>query len=640
MTLVTRARRAVGRALDGLRWLARQLGVLLRGRRPAVGWGAVPVPVLGGFAFRTWAPTARAVEVTGDFAADEHGRWQTGRHPLVRRRDGYWTGMIPSAHADQRYKFVLTARDGQRLWRMDPAARDTEHSALDPGNAGILVDPAFAWTPFTRPDRSEFVIYQLHVGTFTGRNDGVPRAVGTFGDVTARLSYLRDLGFTAIALTPVQEFTGDRSWGYNPSFYFAPESAYGSPRDLRVLVDGAHALGLAVIFDVVYNHVSNTDNPLWEFDGDPNDGGVFLQRFRTPWSEYAPAYWKAQVRDFFLDNARMYLAEYNGDGLRFDATRYIEYAGGLDNDGWKFLQYLTWHLREEFPDRYLIAEHLPDHESIVTGAGFDATWLADAHHEFERAVTQEPTRESWERLRRSLGRDLGPGRAYPRAWNLVRYPLGSHDDCGDDKGGATIAVGEDWQRHRYLVEFAGGRGDARARAAARLGWALAVACPGTPMLFMGSEFHQPGYWHDGHDRLGDHRLDWSLAGDGPGTEMRRLVAQANRLRRERASLSGDTCAVTQDDPGARVLAFKRWVPGGQDVVLAVANFGGRDYTAGGFGVSTGGQAGGWVELLNTQAPEFGGWPGAVNAGRVLETQPDGCVHLALPPWSVVLLGLA
>ena len=191
----------------------------------------------------------------------------------------------------------------------------------------------------------------------------------------------------------------------------------------------------------------------------------------------------------------------------------------------------------------------------------------------------------------------------------MRYPLGCHDDCGDDKGGATIELGEDWQRHRYLVEFAGGRHDARARAKARLGWALAVACPGTPMLFMGTEFHQPGYWHDGDDRFGDHRPDWSLSEDDIGREMRRFVGEANRVRRERASLRGDTFAITHDDPGARVLAFKRWVPGRRDVVLAVANFSDRDYAAAGYGVNTGGQEGRWVELLNTQAPEFGGWPG-------------------------------
>ncbi len=288
MTAWAGLRRAVSRLGDGLRWLERQVGILLRGRRPAVGFGAVPIPLVGGFAFRVWAPTARTVEVTGEFAADADGHWQTGRHPLRRGPDGYWTGVVTSAQVDQRYKFVVATPDGRVLWRMDPAARDTDHSALDVGNASILVDSTCSWRPFMRPDRSAYVIYQLHVGTFTGRNDGVPHAVGTFGDAAARLAYIRDLGFTAIELTPVQEFTGDRSWGYNPSFYFAPESAYGSPHDLRALVDEAHALGLAVLFDVVYNHVSNTDNPLWEFDGDARDGGVYLQRFRTPWSETRP----------------------------------------------------------------------------------------------------------------------------------------------------------------------------------------------------------------------------------------------------------------------------------------------------------------------------------------------------------------
>jgi 1,4-alpha-glucan branching enzyme len=643
ISLLTRLRRWGAHALDLVRQslgrLARLAGRFVGRRGPRAGFGAVPVPTGAGFAFLAWAPAARGVEVAGDFAAGANGHWHTGAHPLSPAGDGYWGGVVPSARAGQRYKFVITAPDGRALWRMDPAARDTDHSGLDVGNAGILVDPAFAWTPFRRPDRAEYLIYQLHVGTFTGRHDGAAGSVGTFGSLAARLSYIGDLGFTAIELMPVQEFTGDRSWGYNPSFYFAPESAYGSPHDLRTLIDAAHAHGLAVLFDVVYNHVSNTDNPLWEFDGDARDGGAFLQRFRTPWSDYAPAYWKPQVRDFFLDNARVLLREYNADGLRFDATRYIEYAAGLGNDGWGFLQHLTWHLRREFPGRYLVAEHLPDHESIVTGAGFDATWIAEAHHEFERAATQPAGPAEWARLRATLGRDLGPGRAYPHAWNLVRAPLGSHDDCGDDKGGATIDAPEDWQRHRYLVEHAGGRHDARARAIARLGWALAVTCPGTPMLFMGAECHHPGYWHDGHDANSDHRFDWSLVDDGIGREMRRFVAGANRLRRDRASLRSDTFTLTHDDPNGRVLAFKRWLSGGHDVVLAVANLGDGDYSSSGYGVHTGGQAGRWVEVLNSQAAEYGGWATLVNAGRRLETGPDGRVHLSLPAWSVVVLAL-
>ena len=308
MTAWAGLRRAVSRLGDGLRWLERQVGILLRGRRPAVGFGAVPIPLVGGFAFRVWAPTARTVEVTGEFAADADG---TGRPGGTRcAADPTATG---PASSPRRRSTSATSSSWPRptgeccgAWTRLPATpsfRARRGQREHPRRFDVFLAAVHEARP----------VGVRHLPAARGHVHGTQRLPARGRHVRGRhgrLAYIRDLGFTAIELTPVQEFTGDRSWGYNPSFYFAPESAYGSPHDLRALVDEAHALGLAVLFDVVYNHVSNTDNPLWELDGDARDGGVYLQRFRTPWSEYAPAYWKPQVRDFFLDNARMYLTEY------------------------------------------------------------------------------------------------------------------------------------------------------------------------------------------------------------------------------------------------------------------------------------------------------------------------------------------
>jgi 1,4-alpha-glucan branching enzyme len=629
---------------ESLGWLSRSLPGVFRRVMQAVS-GAKPdflgaEPDAGGTAFRVWAPGAAAVEVAGDFSAGPDGRWLERRHPMSRMADGYWDTYVVGAKVGHRYKYRLLTADGRWIWRMDPAARDTLHSAVDDqGNAGLIVNPAYAWRPFRRPRRDELIVYQLHVGAFSGRNDGAPGPVGTFDDLRDKLDYIADMNFTAIELTPVQEFTGDRSWGYNPSFYFAPESAFGSPVQMRRLVDTAHKRGLAVIFDVVYNHVSNTDNPLWDFDGSPDEGGVYLQRFKTPWSDYAPAYWKPQVREFFLRNALMYLEEYHADGLRFDATRNIEFARGLDDDGWGFLQHLTWNLRQQHPDAFLVAEHLPDHPSIVDSAGFDATWVSEAHHDFERALIHGPSDATWPRLLSLLGRDLGPDRRYAQSHAMVKFLLGSHDDCGDDRDGASIDAAEEWLRHRFMADRLGGRGDWRARAKARLAWALNVTMMGTPMLFMGNECLHDGYWHDRPDTHGDHRFDWSLTEDRWGREMRELVSEANRLRREHPALRGETLEPTHEHRAGRVFAFKRWLPGGSDALLTVVNLSDTTWSAGDYRVGTGGQPGSWREVLNTQEERFGGWPEASNGGRSLVTGDDGRVAIVLPAWSVVVLEL-
>src|SRR5205807_9655545 len=134
-------------------------------------------------------------------------------------------------------------------------------------------------TAFATPRFENFIIYQLHVGTFTGYHDAVTplpasERVARFTDIIPKLGYVRNLGFNAVALLPIGEFMGDVGVGYAPSNYYAPESAYGTPADLRRLVQAAHDTGLAVIFDVVYNHVSIDDNRLWEFDGMNYDGGI------------------------------------------------------------------------------------------------------------------------------------------------------------------------------------------------------------------------------------------------------------------------------------------------------------------------------------------------------------------------------
>jgi 1,4-alpha-glucan branching enzyme len=583
--------------------------------------------------FRVWAPHATGVAVvlqTGQ-------QWDTGAasttQPLAES-GGYWSGTVAGARVGQLYRFRITTADGAVLDRLDAAARDVLSSELtrrDPASQNASIVQAagpYRWAPFDPPRFEDYLIYQFHVGTFAGRGDEHATGWATFAQVESKLGYIREMGFNCIQPLPVQEYAMDRSWGYNPATFFAPESSYGSPAELRSLVDAAHDKGLAVVFDVVYNHFGDRDNVLWQYDGysrSPGSGGIYVEGGQpTPWGE-GPAWWREEVQDYFLQNARMYLAEYRADGLRFDATTLIN---GL------FLREVVGRLREEFPDRYLIAEHLPDHPWIIREGRFCATWRADAHHETQRALAgQDPVNK----VRGILGWD-----GYDHAWNLVKYTLGSHDDIGDPRDGNAEDGLTDWdRRHRYLIDQLGGRDDWTARAKCRLAWTLDVAMPGTPMLFMGSECLQAapqvgwGYWHDGADVNGDHRFDWTIAGDTYGIEMRRLVAAANAARWANPALRADSLDITHEDHDHQVLAFVREV--GDNTVLTVLNLGGSTFAEHDYGVGVRGRTGRWTQVLCSQDAEFGGWDGAGNAFYQPWTQPDGRVYVNLPKWSALIL---
>lgn len=590
----------------------------------------------GGCEFRVWAPHAKQVSVLLQPGRNWQHAEVTERVCLSKDSGGYWAGMVDGVEAGRLYRYEIEF-EGHKFQRLDPAGRDMIHSQLtrdypDSENASIVTARDFLWAGFKTPEPSDFNIYQFHCGSFAGRGDGLDVDVAGFADVETKLGYIQELGFTAIELLPVQEFAMERSWGYNPAAFFAIESAYGHPDDLKRFVDKSHQHGLAVIFDVVYNHAGPGDNLLWRYDGfhdkhDPYCGGIYFEGGRmTDWGR-GPAWWKEEVQEYFFQNACMYFDDYNADGLRFDVTTQI--------DG-EYLSKVMNRLRERYPDKYFIAEHLPAHPWITTYGNFSATWLAASHHEAQRALGgQDPV----DKVKSILGWD-----GFDHPWNLVKYPLGSHDDVGDDHSGNAKDGLTDWDaRHRYLIDQFGGRHNWDARAKCRVAWALGGSMPGTPMMFMGSECHMGsptvgwGYWHDGWDNNGDHRFDWEIAGDSIGIEMRRFVQAVNNLRRENAALRSESLVITHEDQQNQVIAFKRWHEG--NLLLTVLNLSHNNFSDHSYGVSTDHQFGRWSQVLCTQDAHFGGWHGAGNSFHRPHTQPDGRIYINLPKWSVVILRL-
>ncbi len=586
--------------------------------------------------FRVWAPHAEQVCVL----LQQGKTWQAAnrcqRHCLTRETSGYWAGTVPGVEAGCLYRYEI-AFEHHVFQRLDPAGRDMIHSQLtkdypDSENASIVTGRDFLWSAFETPKFSDFNIYQFHCGSFAGRGDGLDVEVAGFVDVASKLEYVKELGFTAVELLPVQEFAMERSWGYNPAAFFAVESAYGHPMDLKRFVDRSHQHGLAVIFDVVYNHAGPGDNLLWRYDGfhnkdDLSCGGIYFEGGRmTDWGR-GPAWWKEEVQEYFFQNACMYFDDYNADGLRFDVTTQI--------DG-EPLSKVMQRLKDRYPDKYFIAEHLPAHPWITTYGNFDATWLAKSHHEAQRALNGD---DPVNRVKSFLGWD-----GFEHTWNLVKYPLGSHDDVGDDHNGNAKEGLTNWDaRHRYLIDQFGGRDNWHARAKCRLAWAMGATIPGTPMMFMGGECHMGapnvawGYWHDGWDANGDHRFDWSIASDGHAVEMQRLVATVNGLRCAQPALRSESLISTHEDHQNQVIAFKRWH--GSNVVLAVLNLSENNFSNYSYGVSTDGQAGTWSQILCTQDDEFGGWHGSGNAFHQPHTRSDGRVYINLPKWSLILFEL-
>jgi len=374
-----------------------------------------------------------------------------------------------------------------------------------------------------------------------------------------------------------------------------------------------------VLFDVVWNHLSDVDNRLWEFDGMTREGGVFFEGGeRSPWGPRL-ATWKQEVRDLIVANARMWLEEYHADGLRIDA------ANEIARDALAAAVHAT---RNEpaGPSKLLIAEWTGDDvaswDVLVDELGFDRVWsLADPYH-FRAAVDDAAGDVAFRTEQLASIIDLPNGAA------RVRYLLGSHDDAHDNEHGERAG-------HRHFIELAGGRDDPTARAKSRLGWALCVALPGTPMCFMGAECHQPGYWHprtDNNPAHGDHRFDWSLCGDASGTQMRALVAAANKVRWDEAGLRSRELYLIHVDRNNGVLAFVR-PAAGSGSVLVIVNVSGTGWPDGGYRIPMPGDATTWRVILDSEAAAYGG-AGWAQPDAVAN---DGTISVTVPPWSVVML---
>ncbi len=320
----------------------------------------------GGVHFRVWAPRRRRVAVVLE------GGPEVGLQP---EEGGYSSGLAPAARAGTRYRFRL---DDERELYPDPASRFQPDGPHGPSQ---VIDPStFRWTDAAWPGvpRDGQVIYEMHLGTFTPE--------GTWAAAERQLPELADVGITLVEVMPVAEFPGLFGWGYDGVDLFAPYHHYGTPDDMRRFVDRAHALGLGVILDVVYNHFGPDGCYLRQFAEH-----YFTDRHATEWGEpinYDDAD-SGPVREFFVANAGYWIDEFHLDGLRLDATQNI-----YDDSPDHVLAAIGRRVREAGRGRatYVVAENEPQHVKLVRppeqgGYGLDALWNDDFHHTALVALT-------------------------------------------------------------------------------------------------------------------------------------------------------------------------------------------------------------------------------------------------------------
>lgn len=415
--------------------------------------------------FSVWAPLPKKVELqlNGDLL------------PMLRQDNGWWTAEAAGAKPGDRYGFVLDGA-GPFPDPRSPCQPESVHKL-----SKLTEENSFPWTirNFQAPPLESAIIYELHIGTFTPQ--------GTFQAAIERLGHLVALGVTHVELMPVVEFAGNHGWGYDGVDLFAPHHAYGTPDDLKKLIDTCHARGLAVILDVVYNHLGPSGNYLAKF------GPYFTKKFASPWGEGINFDGPDchEVRRFFCDNALMWLREFRFDGLRLDAVH-----GILDTSAVHILEQLTFEVEK-------LSAQLGRHLALIPesdlndprllwsrergGYQLDAQWSDDFHHALHTVLTGE---------RMGYYSDFGTIGALAKALRCAFVYDGTYSEHRRRVHGRPI---EGLSGHRFLAYLQNhdqvgnrARGDRSSHLMGpgklKIAAALVLASPFVPMLFQGEEW--------------------------------------------------------------------------------------------------------------------------------------------------------
>ena len=581
-----------------------------------------------GFVFRTWAPQAQSVRVTGDF-----NFWNEEDLPMQPVGCGVWEAFSRFAQPGQRYKLCIKTKDGRTVYKTDPYGN---RCGVLPDTASIIeAEDGFVWHDglYRARRRKEKIlnrpvnIYEVHAGSWKRHEDG---SVLSFRELAQQLvPYVKDMGYTHIELMPVMEYPYDPSWGYQITCYYAPTHRYGAPEDLKYFIDEAHKAGIGVILDWVPAHFPKDANGLYEFDGtccyelsDPT------MNEHPDWTTRIYDYGKPEVRSFLISNACYWISQFHADGIRVDAVAsmlYLDYNrpnykpnrfGGRENlEAIDFLRQLNAAAFQTEPAVMMIAEEStafplitkPDYDG---GLGFLFKWNMGWMNDMLQYMSLDPL------YRKGDHNALTFSMTYAFSENFI-LPL-SHDEVVHGK---CSLIGK--MPGNYDDKFNN----------LRVLYAYQMAHPGKKLNFMGSEFAQFIEWNFKQG------LDWLLLGYEKHRKMQQFVKTLNRFYLENRELwEVDTGWdgyewIEPDDRDRSVIAFRRKDRKGRELVV-VCNFCPvlrENYR---LGLP---KQGWYVPVLNTDDEAFGGYGFAPETVRTEKKPSHGQMQSGLfrvPPMSV------
>ena len=585
-----------------------------------------------GVSFKVWAPNAQAVRVVGDFNS-----WDGTCYPMRSMGGtGIWELFIPGVKPGAMYKFQILTKAGNWITKIDPMARRTE---VPPATSSVVEVSDYKWrdkdwmNQRARTDalKSPMSIYELHLGSWRGPKnyrDLAPELIG----------HVKYLGFTHVEFMPLAEHPFGGSWGYQVTGYYAPTSRFGTPDDLRFLIDELHNAGIGVILDWVPAHFPKDEWALAKYDGEAIYEDADPRRGDHPdWGTHVFNFGRTEVRNFLVANASYWLEEFHIDALRVDAVAsmlYLDYSredsewlpnihGGRENlDAIKFLQETNATAYRRNPGIIMIAEESTAFQGVSAptdfgGLGFGFKWNMGWMHDSLEYIQRDPA------FRKYHHGEITFSMLYAYDEKFV-LPI-SHDEVVHGKGSLLARMpGDHWQKLANMRAYL----------------AFMWTHPGKKLLFMGQEFAQPSEWSESRD------LDWWLLDHHPHRGMQQLVSDMNKLYVENPSLwelDHDHAGFQWIDGGnadQNILSFLRFDAAGNPIAVVV-NFAGHPYHNFRLGLP---KPGTWKEIMNTDAEIYGG-SGVGNFGGVQtqEHQSHGrpySAEITVPPLGSVWLKLS